>query len=101
MDYEKVNSDDAQSILYGGSPKTQVIVQPQMAQEAKAPVAPPKKTKEEKKEAVPPKATEASLAQQVTNTMDVLKDNTPVPSFVSPVTSAIRLPFRLLLVQKF
>jgi len=86
MDYEKVNSDDAQSILYGGSPKTQVIVQPQMAQEAKAPVAPPKKTKEEKKEAVPPKATEASLAQQVTNTMDVLKDNTPVPSFVSPVT---------------
>ncbi len=86
MDYEKVNSDDAQSILYGGSPKTQVIVQPQMAQEAKVPVAPPKKTKEEKKEAVPPKATEASLAQQVTNTMDVLKDNTPVPSFVSPVT---------------
>jgi hypothetical protein len=86
MDYEKVNSDDAQSILYGGSPKTQVIVQPQIAQEAKVPVAPPKKTKEEKKETVPPKATEASLAQQVTNTMDVLKDNTPVPSFVSPVT---------------
>jgi len=85
MDYEKVNSDDAQSILYGGSPKTQVIVQPQIAQEAKVPVAPPKKIKEEKKEAVPPKATEASLAQQVTNTMDVLKDNTPVPSFVSPV----------------
>ena len=87
MDYEKVNSDDAQSILYGGSPRTQVVVQPQITQEAKVPVVPPKKTKEEKKEAIPPKASsETSLAQQVTNTMDVLKDNTPVPSFVSPVT---------------
>jgi hypothetical protein len=86
MDYEKVNSDDAQSILYGGSPRTQVIVQPQMVQETKAPVAPPKKAKEEKKEGVAPISPTASLAQQVTNTMDVLKDNTPPPAFVSPVT---------------
>jgi hypothetical protein len=81
MDYEKVNSDNAQNILYGTSPRVDVLVQPTV-QESTAPVAPPKKAKDKKGEGVAPTT---SLAQQVTNTMDVLKDNTPSPVPSSPV----------------
>lgn len=84
MPYETVSPDDAHSILYGTSPKAEITVQPTV-QESKAPVAPPKKAKEQEKknEGVAPTT---SLAQQVTNTMDVLKDNTPAPIPASPVT---------------
>lgn len=84
MPYETVSPDDAHSILYGTSPKAEITVQPTV-QESKTPVAPPKKAKEQEKknEGVAPTT---SLAQQVTNTMDVLKDNTPAPIPASPVT---------------
>jgi hypothetical protein len=80
MPYETVSPDDAHSILYGTSPRESIVVQP--SQQENVPVAPKKELKKEKKtEAVVP----PSLAQQVTNTMDLLENNTPAPVPTSPV----------------